>query len=419
MKKKIKIILLLAVTLCLVNKSDVRARKLSLDSATIYGESLASDCSWAGIKGSYLSDAKAALDKINKIRYEACKEGVPNPENPSIRLKMSDYVPVKWSQEMEYIARLRAAEASIRFSHTRPNDKDCFSAVSPKGKRSNAETLARGGKGSMCQGIDMWYSEKQSWIKNKEFSSAGHYAIMIYPRMRYVGLSNFVSSPQGYSMSVICGEYSMDSYKQDTSMMKTVKSCVKFFQIKKKYITVTGISNIKTSGLKVGDKLNAYTSAKASGSDFQRTVLLKNNKSWKSSNTKVLTIDKNGRITVKGYGTTKLTVKAFDNKTYSRKLTIKVPKARFTGVKAKGRVLSISWKKGLSNVNGYIICISTDKSFKSGVKTYTVSGKDKTAFKIGNLKSNKKYYVKIRMRAGTGKSLIYGSWSSILSATTK
>ena len=418
MKKKIKIILLLAVTLCLVKKTDVRAQNVSLDSGKVYGESLASHCTWAGIKGSYLSDAKVVLDKINKIRYEACKEGVPNPENPSKKLKMSDYVPIKWSQEMESIARLRAAEASIRFSHTRPNDKDSFTAVSPKGKGSNAETLARGGKGSMCLGIDMWYSEKQSWIKNKKFSSAGHYAIMIYPSMRYVGLSNFISS-QGYSMSVICGEYSMDTHKQDTSMMKTVKSCVKFVQIKKKYLNITGISNIKTSGLKVGDKVNAYTSAKTSGSDCRGTVLLKNNKSWKSSNTKVLTIDKNGRITVKGYGTTKLTVKAFDNKTYSRKLTIKVPKARIIGVKATGRALSISWKKGLSNVNGYLIRISTDKNFKSGVKTYTVSGKDKTAYKIGSLKSNKKYYVKIRMRAGTGKSVIYGSWSSILSSTTK
>lgn len=33
-----------------------------------------------GIKGDYLAGAQKALDRINEIRKEACKEGIINPE---------------------------------------------------------------------------------------------------------------------------------------------------------------------------------------------------------------------------------------------------------------------------------------------------------------------------------------------------
>ena len=54
------------------------------------------------------------LARINAIRYEACSEGVYG-------LSMSDYVPLKWSSDLEWIAQSRAAEGALYHSHTRPN----------------------------------------------------------------------------------------------------------------------------------------------------------------------------------------------------------------------------------------------------------------------------------------------------------
>ena len=42
-------------------------------------------CVLIGVKGSYLSDRQGALDEINRIRKEACDEGVQDPRNPSSR----------------------------------------------------------------------------------------------------------------------------------------------------------------------------------------------------------------------------------------------------------------------------------------------------------------------------------------------
>ena len=49
------------------------------------------------------------LARINEIRKEAYNEGL-----------VSSYVPIKWSEELEYIAQIRAVEASVKEDHLRP-----------------------------------------------------------------------------------------------------------------------------------------------------------------------------------------------------------------------------------------------------------------------------------------------------------
>ena len=64
-----------------------------------------------GIKGSYITDMQNALNRINAIRKEACDEGIKDPRNESRNLTSSDYVTIKWSSDLDYIARIRAADA--------------------------------------------------------------------------------------------------------------------------------------------------------------------------------------------------------------------------------------------------------------------------------------------------------------------
>ena len=86
------------------------AEKLSILQIFDTDVSTASDgCMMMGLPGEYIGDQQAILDRINAIRIEACEQNIINPETGR-PLTMDDYVPLKWSHELEEIARIRAAE---------------------------------------------------------------------------------------------------------------------------------------------------------------------------------------------------------------------------------------------------------------------------------------------------------------------
>ena len=58
-------------------------------------ENPSSGCALAAVDGVYIADAQAAVNRINEIRHEACKEGIDNPSNPGTPLTEADYVPIQ------------------------------------------------------------------------------------------------------------------------------------------------------------------------------------------------------------------------------------------------------------------------------------------------------------------------------------
>ena len=148
---------------------------------------------------------------------------------------------------------------------------------------------------------------------------------------------------------------------------------------------------------------------------------------WKSSKPEIASIDANGKVTAKKAGTTDITVTTVDgNKTAVCKLTVTAKKIakpkKVTNVKAKAakKKATISWKKA-SKATGYQVIYSTDKKFKKGKATKTVTIK-KVASKsvIKKLKSNKTYYFKVRAfnKNAAGKTQ-YGSWSKVVKKKIK
>ncbi len=89
-------------------------------------DSVEENCVLVGLKGSYLASADAALKRINEIRKEACKQGVQDPRDPNRKLTMSDYVPVKWSSDLEYIARVRAKRSICVYGSSKTKWNDVF-----------------------------------------------------------------------------------------------------------------------------------------------------------------------------------------------------------------------------------------------------------------------------------------------------
>lgn len=172
-------------------------------------------CTLVLYKGTFKRADKAAiLSKINAYRKEACEKGYPDPRNTSRRLTASDYVPIKWSSDLEWIAQTRAAEASLTMAHKRPNGAG-FS-ITYNGVKSNAEVLAWNNKADyIMHGIGQWYGEKSNWVNKKSGTVTGHYKQMINPDNTYIGIGGF-KPPTGYS--TVAGEYSKSNGLDETQV---------------------------------------------------------------------------------------------------------------------------------------------------------------------------------------------------------
>ena len=148
-------------------------------------------------------------------------------------------------------------------------------------------------------------------------------------------------------------------------------------------------------------------------------------KSVRTTNKKIVKVDKKGKVTIaKNFvGKATITVTASATKTYqetTKKVTVTVnpAKVKLTGVKNyKGKKLKASWKKNTKGT-GYQVQYSTSSKFKSA-KTVTVKGYKSTSKTITKLTKNKKYYVRVRTYKTVGKVNYYSGWSNVKSITIK
>ena len=311
-------------------------------------------CALLGVKGSYITDMQAALDRVNAIRKEACEEGVPDPRNSSRKLTSSDYVPIKWSSDLEYIARIRAAEASVVLDHTRPNGTRCFTLKSPNGIRSYGEVLTWNNTRKFLPGIEQWYGEKEDWVDQNDNAVTGHYTQMIDPDNLYAGYATFINPDARYSTTT-SGEYNKYDNNLDESFGPDISNCTQTIEAQTSDITV-GMSDFEE--LQAPNSVQADFYANITNSSCNLSVL-DNNVSWKSSNTSVATVDAKGLVTGVQAGNADITAAL---SSLSATKTIKVAAA----------VHEHNWDAG--KVTTAATC-TTD-----GVKTYTCSicGETKT-----------------------------------------
>lgn len=141
---------------------------------------------------------------------------------------------------------------------------------------------------------------------------------------------------------------------------------------------------------------------------------------YKSSNIKVATVNKSGKVTIKGTGVCTITVKAAETSIYNSKsvtVTIKVKpkKATLKTVIAGKKQLKAKWKRDIK-ADGYQIQYSTSKKFaKKTTTTVSVKKNKNISRTVKNLKNGKRYYVRVRAykkATVNGKSTtLYGAWS--------
>lgn len=175
--------------------------------------------------------------------------------------------------------------------------------------------------------------------------------------------------------------------------------------------TITG----KTSYTKkVGDKA-FYLNAKRTSGDG---ALI-----YTSFNERVVKVNRQGKVTIKGAGAAIIQVKVKETVKYKETsvkilIWVKPVKQKISSLEAlDGGKFKVSWKKDEKAV-GYEIQYSTDRTFnkKKNIQTKIIKKKQTGSVTIRNLKAGKTYYVRVRTykRAkvnGVSRKL-YGAWSS-------
>lgn len=142
---------------------------------------------------------------------------------------------------------------------------------------------------------------------------------------------------------------------------------------------------------------------------------------FNSSNPKVATINKAGKVTIKGVGKTKITVSAAAGVNYSAKTlsyTLKVnPKGtNIVKIMPAKRGITVKWKKQREQTTGYQLQYAANRKF-SGAKNVTLKNST-VSKKISKLKAKKKYYVRVRTyKTVSGKKYV-SDWSKVKSVTT-
>lgn len=272
-----------------------------------------------GVPGSFEWVSKVKiLNRVNEIRKEACRNGYINPSTGK-KLKASDYVPIKWSSGLEWIAQLRAAECTVYEGHIRPNGKSCFS-ISCKSETSWAECLAWNYSG-MMYGIEQWYVEKNDWITRNSSAVTGHYTSLINPNNKFIGMGSFVRDTGGWYG--VCAEFGHTAVSQAHSKLKgkTIQT-IEIIKKNTKQLKLNAPSSIK---LKDSRRLIVTCSVTYPGiMGGQNTTMCRVSKNitWKSSKPSVLSISSSGKITANKTGKATVTAKVKGWKTFKKTITV-------------------------------------------------------------------------------------------------
>lgn len=378
---------------------------------------------FVGVEGDEVGYLEGIVDDINDIRKEACEEGLPDPRNNSRKLTEDDYVPLKWSTDLQSIAKIRAAESSIYSSHTRPNGTS-WRTVTSNDVYTCAENLAAG-----TASIYWFYStEKELWAEKADTINAGHYMNMINPSYNYVGMAGFCRDGTWWNYEAL--EFSASSTPLDQTMKADVKNCTQVVEVKAGSTSSPKIKKLPSTLLE-GKSAKAKVTATYTPPDKNGTctVTLLQDVVWKSSNPKVATVGQDGKVVAVKEGTTTITaingsqktkqvlkVKSVD--TVDKEALSKLRRTRKSKMRTKYGVKISGVKKSESGHKITYELVTKNKRFKVSndviarvwrydkPKAYLGKVKQSSILPVKSLKKGKTHILKVRARCGSQSKII-------------
>ena len=327
------------------------------------------------------AEVSTILNLVNSYRKEACQKGYPNPSNPSVPLKASDYTEVDWSGDLEWIAQTRAAEGAVYQAHTRPNGDWCF-YIQHNGVHNRAETLAWN-DGDLMEGLEQWYDEKYDWVHQTPGAVTGHYTAMINPKHKYIGIGCFSSKADAWSC--VAGAYSYDSNLSSTPQ-GIYGSCSQAMEVPVSSLNILGPSSV------VIGKTASFASLAVSfpgltdddmADNVTTPVLLSGTPTFTSASSAVAPITSEGLLSAKALGTTTVTISYPDGIVLTKTVTITKP-LRGTAISSGGANYKITNQSGevayVKNISGGSSVAIPDSIYFSGF-SYKVTSISNNAFK--------------------------------------
>lgn len=369
------------------------------------------------------------LAELNRIRKNACDKGEPDPRDPSRKLTPADYVPVKWSYDLEWIAQIRAAENALYSEHTRPNGKSCFS-VTHNGISSDTEVLAGGMTSDqlITDCISTWCIERYWWINRYDNVVTGHYTALIDPDTTYIAVGAFTptGSIYGYGAGAFSSEPGLN--EAQTGLKGTYLQTI---EVSPSYLSVKGTQSVQVDKGKTKKVyLKAKTKYTYDGGDksdpdfyYENNVYLTNTSDWHTKNKKIAKTDAAGNMRGIKQGKTTayatyhgreypVTVKVVDRK------KVTPAKVKIKSVKKGKYKIIVKWNRVSKKTKGYQIRVADGKGKvlayfnvkKSSKKVIsdTIYSVPKGTYKISVRAYNKVYGDKY-----------YGKWSKVKKVKVK
>ncbi len=253
------------------------------------------------VKGTYIPpNMEAVLERINAIREEAMGDS---------------YTPLEWSADLETAARLRAAEASVSFSHTRPNGQSWDTVFAEAdAQNGKAENLAWNAgdetADAMQQAVELWYAEKAAYEKDKHDPSAGHYAALIDPTYKTIGIAAFQG--EGSELAATAAELSTaEAPEGEAAPQNAEDGTATEQQIE---VAAENLSlSITEDGAKLKEKetlalgLSATVTFGEGDAARKTACTVISQVQWSSSDETVAKVDKTGVVTAVAQGEAKIT----------------------------------------------------------------------------------------------------------------
>ena len=212
-----------------------------------------------GIKGEFLTpDKQAILDAINKIRKEAADEGL-----------VDQYVPIKWSTDLEKTAFVRATEVSVTLKPERLSTKEIWTAF-PSSNSIKGEALDVNYEGFL-KAIENWHAEKANYVAKKKGGTSkeftGYYELLINSKFTYVGLAAFRNSASSQKVATISLALGDDASSEE--LAGGYGSAIQYTEV-----TASNLSTVKSKATVVEKPLK----------DFRTTTSTASQSGWVKSN---------------------------------------------------------------------------------------------------------------------------------------
>ncbi|MCR5376822.1 MAG: hypothetical protein K6E71_08750 [Lachnospiraceae bacterium] len=328
------------------------------------------------VTGTYMQrEAREVRGLINDFRKGKDESPWYWNETNTEKIQLSGLGELTYDYNLEKIAMQRAAEIAVKFSHTRPNGKSCFS-LKYNGIQSYGENIAWGQS-----------TDKEAFIAFREddddYEGQGHRRNMLNPDYTCVGLAHFVVNGKNFYVQEF--GYSNSGTGSTSPVNGTMTVEVETQDLSPSYSLRLGASEITISysgqtDLPTVELTETIASKDTTVGSSEYTV------SWSSGDEKRVTIQ-NQKIIAVGIGESILTVNVqYKNTSYVATCKVKVVQADLSGLEFENipdqtyKGVPVELKVGIT-VNGIGLQMDKDYtiSYKNnngpGTASFTITGK--------------------------------------------